>query len=76
MAALPEQDLRPQLEEAFADLRRAAVGRYAAPDGAAQERSGDGVPAARRVVVTVVDADADAQGVADDVARAVRDALA
>ena len=48
----------------------------AAPDAAAQERSGDGVPAARRVVVTVVDADADAQGVADDVARAVRDALA
>ncbi|MGW6266780.1 TetR/AcrR family transcriptional regulator [Cellulosimicrobium funkei] len=74
----PEQDLRPQLEEAFADLRRAAAGRYAAPDAAVQERSGDGVPAARRVVVTVVDADADAdaQGVADDVARAVRDALA
>ncbi|MBN0041717.1 TetR family transcriptional regulator [Cellulosimicrobium cellulans] len=74
----PDQDLRPQLEEAFADLRRAAVGRYAAPDGTApaeRRDSGDGVPG-RRVVVTVVDAGADAQGVADDVARAVRDALA
>jgi len=74
----PDQDLRPQLEEAFADLRRAAVGRYAAPDdtATAQRRDpGDGLPG-RRVVVTVVDAGTDAQGVADDVARAVRDALA
>ncbi len=74
----PDQDLRPQLEEAFADLRRAAVGRYAAPDDAAPTDGrgpGDGTPSGRRVVVTVVDAGTDAQGVADDVARAVRDAL-
>lgn len=78
----PDQDLRPQLEEAFADLRRSAVGRFALPDdGRSAERGGDGdgVPA-RRVVVTVLDVPTgtgtDAQGVADDVARAVRDALA
>ncbi|QJW35661.1 TetR/AcrR family transcriptional regulator [Cellulosimicrobium protaetiae] len=72
----PGQDLRPQLEEAFADLRRSAVGRLAAPDDAAHRAGSAGAgPRPRRVVVTVVDADADARGVADDVARAVRDAL-
>lgn len=76
--ALPTRTCAPRLEEAFADLRRAAVGRYAASDdtAATQPREpGDGLPG-RRVVVTVVDAGTDAQGVADDVARAVRDALA
>ena len=78
----PDQDLRPELEEAFADLRRAArnpVGPTAEPTTASPSPargSGDGVARtgdapARRVVVTVLDADADP----DEVARAVRDAL-
>jgi len=75
----PDQDLRPQLEEAFADLRRSAMGWLGLPDdgAATPERGGDGL-SPRRVVVTVLDVPADgadAQGVADDVARAVRDAL-
>ena len=70
----PEQDLRPRLEEAFADLRRAAIGRFAAEDAAAPA-PGAATNGERRVVVTVVEAGADPAGVADDVARAVRDAL-
>jgi hypothetical protein len=62
----PSLDLRPELEEAFADLRRAAV-----LGTAASSLSADGVPLTRRVVVAVV------EGLAgpDEVARAVRDAL-
>lgn len=102
----PDQDLRPELEEAFADLRRAArnpAGPTAEPATAstspspartqgtagtagAESRVGPAgtestddraAPAAastaptRRVVVTVLDGDADP----DEVARAVRDAL-
>ena len=88
----PDQDLRPELEEAFADLRRAArnpAGPTTEPSqsstspGRTGGEAGDGPtagPAAdttvgtvptRRVVVTVLDGDADP----DEVARAVRDAL-
>jgi len=88
----PHLDLRPELEEAFADLRRAAVAPFphtgaesapstpttdddagaadaATPDEARTVTSGgDG----KRVVVTVLEPGAGP----DDVARAVRDALA
>ncbi|GAB4086613.1 TetR family transcriptional regulator [Myceligenerans cantabricum] len=61
----PSLDLRPDLEEAFAELRRAvAHGRAATtPEPGAKPR--------RRVVVTVLDGET----APDDVARAVRDAL-
>ncbi|WP_069385326.1 TetR/AcrR family transcriptional regulator [Cellulosimicrobium cellulans] len=73
----PEQDLRPQLEEAFADLRKAAVGRYTVDDAPVDGGTrGTDSTNGHRVVVTVVDAGADPADVADDVARAVRDALA
>ncbi len=79
-----DQDLRPELEEAFADLRRAArnpAGPTTEPTAAVGsparqtdpgETAGpaDAAPT-RRVVVTVLDGDADP----DEVARAVRDAL-
>lgn len=62
----PSLDLRPDLEEAFAELRRAVqLGRGA-------DAPGPGEPGPRRrVVVTVLDGDTPP----DDVARAVRDAL-
>ncbi|MFV2145454.1 MULTISPECIES: TetR/AcrR family transcriptional regulator [Isoptericola] len=72
----PYLDLRPDLEEAFAELRRAAWapgadgGTPADPAGTAAP--GAAVPTNRRVVVAVLDQDADA----DDIARAVRDVLA
>ncbi|GII97828.1 TetR family transcriptional regulator [Sediminihabitans luteus] len=84
----PERDMRPALEDAFGDLRRAAaraagpaaedsVPASTAPGGTEREPvtpTGD-IPAGRpRVVVAVVEAADDAT--ADDVARAVRDALA
>lgn len=61
----PSLDLRPELEEAFSDLRRAVLlGRgEVAPEPGGRPR--------RRVVVTVVDGET----APDDVARAVRDAL-
>lgn len=62
----PSLELRPELEEAFADLRRAAVlgaGGHPPSDGGAR--------AGRRVVVTVVESGAGP----DEVARAVREAL-
>src|SRR5690606_18944658 len=62
----PSLDLRPELEEAFADLRRAAVLRTSAAPA-----SDPPAPPGRRVVVTVVDGGAGP----DEVARAVRDAL-
>lgn len=62
----PSLELRPELEEAFADLRRAAVlGTAAGP------LADDGTPVTRRVVVTVVEGAAGP----DEVARAVREAL-
>jgi hypothetical protein len=64
----PSLELRPELEEAFADLRRAAVLGTAASHAPA----GGGAPSGRRVVVTVVQAGAGP----DEVARAVREALA
>jgi len=87
----PHLDLRPELEEAFADLRRAAVAplpHEPAGSGAANGRSTTSTtgeppqPAAgvvrttgtegKRVVVTVLEPGAGP----DDIARAVRDALA
>lgn len=88
----PDQDLRPELEEAFADLRRAArnpagptteLPQTSTSPGRTGGEAGDGptagpaadttvgAPPGRRVVVTVLDGDADP----DEVARAVRDAL-
>lgn len=71
----PYLDLRPDLEEAFAELRRAAWA--PGPDGgtavepSASATPEPAVPTNRRVVVAVLDQDADA----DDIARAVRDVL-
>jgi hypothetical protein len=62
----PSLDLRPELEEAFADLRRAAV-----LGATGQPPAGDGARPSRRVIVTVVEGKAGP----DEVARAVRDAL-
>ncbi|GAA1993693.1 TetR family transcriptional regulator [Isoptericola halotolerans] len=71
----PHLDLRPDLEEAFAELRRAAwapgaEGGTPPASTGTSDQAGEG--STRRVVVAVLDADADA----DDVARAVRDVLA
>jgi hypothetical protein len=63
----PSLELRPELEEAFADLRRAAV-----LGAAGHAPVGGSAPLGRRVVVTVVEGGAGP----DEVARAVRDALA
>ncbi|MBD5786059.1 TetR family transcriptional regulator [Cellulosimicrobium terreum] len=75
----PAQDLRPTLEEAFADLRRAAASgaRRSAPvtSGRPDDGPAAGPGGSPRVVVTVVDPGSAPQDVADAVARAVRDAL-
>lgn len=63
----PGLDLRPDLEEAFADLRRFA----GAPHGPQDDQPLPGVRGGRRVVVTVLEPEA----TADDVERAVRAAL-
>lgn len=63
----PGLDLRPDLEEAFADLRRAAI----LGSGGAAPAEG-GIAPGRRVVVTVIDG----SPAPDEVARAVREALA
>lgn len=77
----PYLDLRPDLEEAFAELRRAAWAPGAdgagsdggTPDEPSAAASSEGAAGSnRRVVVAVLDQDADA----DDIARAVRDVLA
>jgi AcrR family transcriptional regulator len=90
----PHLDLRPELEEAFADLRRVATAPVPSPDGpgapvpapdrrptdAHADRGQGDAPASvrtagtdgRRVVVAVLEPGAGP----DDVARAVRDALA
>jgi AcrR family transcriptional regulator len=86
----PHLDLRPELEEAFADLRRAAVAPFPHADGEPATPSpspadADATPGTveeartvttggdgKRVVVTVLEPGAGP----DDVARAVRDALA
>jgi AcrR family transcriptional regulator len=75
----PYLDLRPDLEEAFAELRRAAWApgsdggtTSGTPDRPAAPPAQGGEGSNRRVVVAVLDQDADA----DDIARAVRDVLA
>ncbi|MEG3614721.1 TetR/AcrR family transcriptional regulator [Isoptericola haloaureus] len=75
----PYLDLRPDLEEAFADLRRVAAApteatadpAALAPSEAPPEPDGRG-PGSKRVVVAVLEEGAGP----DDVARAVRDVLA
>ncbi|WP_265522983.1 TetR/AcrR family transcriptional regulator [Oerskovia flava] len=75
----PGLDLRPDLEEAFADLRRAAAPRGAAhPTGTASTDVEAGTAGRARVVVTVVEGAGGAErpdDVAAAVSRAVRDAL-
>lgn len=67
----PEHDLRPTLEAAFADLRRAAE-----PSGGTCRTSVSTETGGPRVVVTVVDGGAHPDEIASAVTRAVREALA